>query len=87
MSDHEDIARLHAAAPDMLAALKATTALAEENLKLYYTGRTDDCHAVFRQCMAAIAKAEGNDHAAEVQMKHDARLKNYIDTAVTKAKG
>jgi len=50
-------ARMIAAAPEMLAALKAAIALADKNMG--NGGRTPECQAVYDQCVAAITKAEG----------------------------
>ncbi len=52
-------ARLSAAAPEMLAALKHAIALADENLEKHFTGRTGECAKAYAMCAAAIAKAEG----------------------------
>jgi hypothetical protein len=52
-------ARLMAAAPDLLAALKQCTARADKDLKEFFRSRTDECARDYALCMAAIAKAEG----------------------------
>jgi hypothetical protein len=50
--------RLIAAAPDMLAALKAAVEISDRRLDPAL-GRTGECQAVYDQCAAAISKAEG----------------------------
>ena len=50
--------RLISAAPDMLAALKGAVAQADNNLSKF-NGRTKDCEKTYKQCVDAIAKAEG----------------------------
>lgn len=51
-------ARLIAAAPDMLAALKAAVKRADDNLS-QYSFRDEGCAKDYAMCVAAIAKATG----------------------------
>lgn len=58
-------ARLIAAAPELLAALQASIALADKNVPRSPNGfgeplRTAACQAVYDQCVAAVAKATGS---------------------------
>lgn len=48
---------LHAAGPDMLAALKSAIELSDRMLT--DAGRTDECQAVYDECVLAVRKAEG----------------------------
>lgn len=59
---NEANARLIAAAPDMLAALKHATALADKNLE-HHSGRTGECAKSYQMCIDAIAKATGVPNA------------------------
>ena len=54
-------ARLIAAAPDLLAALKSSIALADANVARFdgHPIRTDECAALYEHCVSVIKKAEG----------------------------
>jgi hypothetical protein len=52
-------ARLIAAAPDLLEALKEALALADRNVTP--AGRTEECQALYDKCAGIIAKAESKD--------------------------
>jgi hypothetical protein len=54
-----EIRKQHA---EMLAALKASVELADRNAAQYGTSRprTDECQAIYEQCVAAIAAAEAS---------------------------
>ena len=60
--DKEDDARLIAAAPDLLHALKVAIKRADDNFATGdYSFRTDECKADYDLCKAAIAKATGEE--------------------------
>ena len=54
-------ARLIAAAPDLLEAMKASIALADQNAAVFggKPVRTAECQALYERCAEIVAKAEG----------------------------
>lgn len=55
----EEDARLIAAAPEMLAALKNAIEQSDKRQVSVFYGRTPECQDAYDRCIAAIAKAEG----------------------------